>query len=220
MVTHSPVTNMSGGLNLTVSNDVVIDAGSAINVNGLGFGPGLGAGAGFSSNEFQFGFYYTSAGGGGFGGRGGSSFGGVPGGDVYGSRRAVGAIAPVSAVPAATAGHIALVFQTNQFTGTTAVSGGGGFVAGQSGTLWLSTNTSSPIVTNVAPVPVAVDVQTGNLMLQWSGGGGVPCQVQTSTDLIHWQPWGGALLSSNGPNTLNLPVGADSGTFFRLVVAQ
>jgi hypothetical protein len=57
MVTHSPVTNMSGGLDLTVSNDVVIDAGSAINVNGLGFGPGLGAGAGFSSNEFQFGFY-------------------------------------------------------------------------------------------------------------------------------------------------------------------
>jgi hypothetical protein len=116
-------------------------------------------------------------------------------------------------------GRIALSFQTNQFTGTTTVSGGAGFAAGQSGTLWITTNLDDLIVIAAPQVPLSAveEVQGGNLILQWNGVGGVNCQAQSSSDLIHWQPCGSVMVSSNGPNTLVLPVGADPGTFFRLV---
>jgi hypothetical protein len=87
-VTHSPITNASGGgLNLTVSN-LFIELGSAIKADGLGFGPGLGAGAGTSlAGDPEFGIHdgFTNGGGGGFGGCGGSSFAGAAGGGSYGS---------------------------------------------------------------------------------------------------------------------------------------
>jgi len=78
----------SAGLNLTVANNVVIEAGSMILADGDGFGPELGTGAGASlSSDYPFGppFYYTTGGGGGFGGDGAGSFGGAAGGDGYGS---------------------------------------------------------------------------------------------------------------------------------------
>ncbi len=86
-VTHSPIgTNSSGGLFLSISNDLIIETGSSIDVQGLGFGPGLGAGAGASveTTYSQFDFSFISGGGGAYGGNGGSSFGGAPGGGAYG----------------------------------------------------------------------------------------------------------------------------------------
>jgi hypothetical protein len=110
---------------------------------------------------------------------------------------------------------------TNQFEGATALDGGAGFAAGQSGTLWLATNASPPSV----PMPgvslsAIAQPQGGGMVLQWSGVGGASCQVESSTDLVNWRPFGAVMTSSNGPNTLILPVGADPGTFFRLVPTQ
>jgi hypothetical protein len=119
-------------------------------------------------------------------------------------------------------GRIAISFQTNQFAGTTTVSGGAGFASGQSGTLWLATNFTSPIVVGAPPVLLSAVAgqQGGNLSLQWSGSCGATCQLQSSTDLIHWQSCSDVIISSNGANTLVLPVGGDPAMFFRLVPAQ
>jgi hypothetical protein len=70
------------GVNIVVSNNVVIEEGSAINVDGRGEaglnGPGAGA---YVTNTSPF--YSFSGSGGGYGGRGGSSLGGAPGGANY-----------------------------------------------------------------------------------------------------------------------------------------
>jgi hypothetical protein len=87
VVTHSPIdTNASGGLDLSISNNLVIESGSSIDAQGLGFGPGFGTGAGTSIDETnrEYGFYYRSGGGGAYGGNGGFSTGGAPGGAAYG----------------------------------------------------------------------------------------------------------------------------------------
>jgi hypothetical protein len=87
-LTHSPYTNGLGGLNLVVSNNLVVEAGSAILVDARGFGGGLGAGAGTSiTSDIPYGppFYYPSGGGGSYGGLGGWSSGGAAGGASYGS---------------------------------------------------------------------------------------------------------------------------------------
>jgi len=87
MVTCSPVdTNNAGGLSLSISNNLIIEAGSSINVQGLGSGPGLGLGAGATvkATNSRYGFYFFSGGGGAYGGNGGSSFGGAPGGGAFG----------------------------------------------------------------------------------------------------------------------------------------
>jgi hypothetical protein len=84
-IKHAPITGVVGaGLNLTVSNFVVIEAGSGIVADGLGFGPGTGPGAGASAEDtLPFGLAYTNGGGGGYGGNGGSGVGGTPGGAAY-----------------------------------------------------------------------------------------------------------------------------------------
>jgi hypothetical protein len=85
-ITHSPATNnLDVGLDLTVSNNIVIEAGSAIDVNGLGYGPGAGPGAGVSASADTFGLDFSSGGGGAYGGNGGASLSGVSGGGSYGS---------------------------------------------------------------------------------------------------------------------------------------
>src|SRR5690606_6142116 len=67
---------MIRGMALNIAGDVVLDSGTAINLNGLGFGPDEGPGAGEVGN---------SAGGGGYGGQGGSSRNSATGGQAYGS---------------------------------------------------------------------------------------------------------------------------------------
>jgi hypothetical protein len=79
VVTCSPLdTNNTGGLSLSVSNNLIIEAGSAINAQGLGLGPGLGEGAGarLETTNSLYGFSFFSGGGGAYGGNGGSSFSG------------------------------------------------------------------------------------------------------------------------------------------------
>ncbi len=82
-----PGAYVNTGLNLVISNNLVVESGSAITTDGKGFGGGFGQGAGKSLlSDFPYGapFYYTSGGGGGYGGFGGSSLGGAPGGVAYG----------------------------------------------------------------------------------------------------------------------------------------
>jgi hypothetical protein len=72
------------GMNLTVSNNVVIDSESAIDVGGRGFGGGVGPGAG----SFKTGttpYPYAAGGGGAYGGSGGISSSLAPGGFAYGN---------------------------------------------------------------------------------------------------------------------------------------
>ncbi len=83
----NPGQPVSTGLNLVISNNLVIEAGSAVTADGKGFGGGFGSGAGGSLlSDFPYGppFYYTSGGGGAYGGFGGSSLGGATGGAAYG----------------------------------------------------------------------------------------------------------------------------------------
>jgi hypothetical protein len=109
---------------------------------------------------------------------------------------------------------------TNAFAGTTTASGGAGFASGQSGTLYTSTNGSFSVFPPPVPLTSSVGPNGASLNLQWTGLGGMSYQVEFSRDLIHWQPYGAPLISSRGPNFLVLPIGIDSGTFFRLVLAN
>jgi len=68
------------GLTLTVSNNVEVDAGGAINANGIGYAGGTGTGAGLSSSGS-----YRDGSGGGYGGTGGMSSSNAAGGVTYGS---------------------------------------------------------------------------------------------------------------------------------------
>jgi hypothetical protein len=61
---------------------------------------------------------------------------------------------------------------------------------------------------------------SSSLNLQWTGLGGVTYQVEFSTDLVHWQPYGAPIVSGNGVNTITLPIGTDPGTFYQLVLAN
>ena len=69
-VTHSPFTNgAGGGVDLTVSNSVFVDAGSKIDADGQGYagGNGIGPGStGFTTDTL--GLEYTNGGGGAYGG--------------------------------------------------------------------------------------------------------------------------------------------------------
>jgi hypothetical protein len=76
--TQSPA--VPAGLNLSVTNNVEVDAGGAINANGNGYGGGLGTGAGQSSSGS-----YRDGSGAGYGGIGGVSSSNAVGGSTYGS---------------------------------------------------------------------------------------------------------------------------------------
>ncbi len=68
------------GLFLTVTNNVQVDAGGAINANGIGYGGGLGTGAGHTSPSS-----FPDGSGGGYGGNGGTSSSNAVGGVTYGT---------------------------------------------------------------------------------------------------------------------------------------
>jgi len=70
----------TAGLNLSVTGNVEVDAGGAINANGTGYGGGLGPGAGKSSSSSP-----QDGSGGGYGGIGGISSSNAAGGITYGS---------------------------------------------------------------------------------------------------------------------------------------
>jgi hypothetical protein len=81
---------------------------------------------------------------------------------------------------------------------------------------------SGSIYIALPPVPLTVipASQPGAFSMVWNGSGGINYQVQSSTDLVHWQPFGEVMAASNGINSIALPVGSDPGTFFRLVPAN
>lgn len=72
------------GLNLQITNDVVIEAGGAINTDSRGWGGGYGTGAGTFRTVYSP-YVYTAGGGGGYGGLGGASSSLAAGGNSYGS---------------------------------------------------------------------------------------------------------------------------------------
>ena len=191
-------TNLSqggGAIELTVGGTFTVNGNVSANGNAAVF-PGAGGGAGGS----LFLTLGALTGNGQIRADGGAGRGGLGGGG---------------------GGRIALFFQTNQFAGTMTVSGGAGFASGQSGTLWLATNLNSPIAIAQSPVLLSAvaGLPGGNLSVRWSGSGEATCQLQSSPDLVHWQPSANAIISISGTNTLTLPVGRDPGTFFRLVPA-
>jgi hypothetical protein len=82
-----PGSFVNAGLFLNISNDLILEPGTAINADGKGFGGGNGPGAGATAlSDIPYGppFYYSSGGGGGFGGFGGESLSEASGGAAYG----------------------------------------------------------------------------------------------------------------------------------------
>lgn len=80
-LTHSPATTGQTDfkIDLTIAQDVVVDAGGSINVDGKGYGTNEGPGAGTNAGSGAF------ASGGGYGGAGGETQNDAPGGVPYGS---------------------------------------------------------------------------------------------------------------------------------------
>lgn len=86
-LTHSLDTNVvpgSSGLNLSITENLEIDLGGAIDVSGKGFPGGVGPGVG-GSRSTNSPYFYVAGAGGGYGGFGGSSATFAPGGAGYGS---------------------------------------------------------------------------------------------------------------------------------------
>lgn len=77
------------------------------------------------------------------------------------------------------------------------------------------TNQNYRMVPTVAPSLVG-SLNATNLSLSWAGLAGVTYQAQYSTNLVDWLPYGDAIIGTNGPMHLNLPLGADPTVFFRL----
>src|SRR5581483_5489897 len=90
VLTHSVTTNFvivgtnTVGLNLTISHDLSIESGGAIEVSAKGNPSGLGIGAG-SRRSTNSPYSYIAGAGGGYGGFGGLSSTFAPGGTCYGS---------------------------------------------------------------------------------------------------------------------------------------
>jgi hypothetical protein len=71
----------------------------------------------------------------------------------------------------------------------------------------------------VAPTSLVVQAvpQGTNLNLGWFGANGVSYQIQSSTDLINWTPYGNPVTGTNGPINITIPPGASPQMFFRFV---
>jgi hypothetical protein len=181
---------VSAGLNLTVADNVVIEAGSGIVADGDGFGPGLGGGAGASLNsDYPFGppFYYRSGGGGGYGGYGGASFGEATGGNSYGSATAPNSLGSGGGAGVgsggAGGGSIKLVvggvlvadgwISANGSGGVNAGSGGG-----SGGSVWLSAQTFS------GAGWISANGGAGEPYLGGGGGGGRVAVICGTNDFV------------------------------------
>jgi hypothetical protein len=76
------------------------------------------------------------------------------------------------------------------------------------------------IVAPAVSLAVGAGTQGSNFNLLWNGAQGANYQVESSTDLVNWTPVGPVMAGSNGVNSVALAIGADPGTFFRLVPAN
>jgi hypothetical protein len=77
-------------------------------------------------------------------------------------------------------------------------------------------------VSNILPMSLSLfpGPQNTNLNLLWTGVSGVTYQVQSSTNLIDWQSYGGLVEGSNGTMNVDLPLGTEPQLFFRLAPAK
>jgi hypothetical protein len=57
--------------------------------------------------------------------------------------------------------------------------------------------------------------QGPNLNLNWYGANGVTYQIQDSTDLINWVPYGTPITGTNGPISISIPTAGSPQMFFR-----
>ena len=71
-----------------------------------------------------------------------------------------------------------------------------------------------------AVVPLTAQAQGSNLRLSWQGIAGATHQLLWSTNLLDWLPCGRAMIGTNGPMSLAVPVEAGTGRFFRFGSAQ
>jgi hypothetical protein len=74
----------------------------------------------------------------------------------------------------------------------------------------------------ITPAVLALTVQAHgvNLHLGWQHIEGASYQLLWSTNLVDWLPYGPALLGTNGPMSLVVPLGAEPGKFFRISTSR
>jgi hypothetical protein len=199
------------GLTLTVSNNVEVDVGGAINANGNGYGGGLGAGAGNSSSGSP-----QDGSGAGYGGIGGTSSSNAVGGSTYGSftqpaNLGSGGGASYAGSGGAGGGLIEIVaggsviangsISANGANGTNARSGGG-----SGGSVWLTALTLSGSGTITANGGNGDPTHGGG-----GGGGRIAIQCSATGFTGSMAAYGGAGANIGGAGTVYTQVTGENG---------
>jgi hypothetical protein len=70
-------------------------------------------------------------------------------------------------------------------------------------------------VPTIAPT-MSSQLRPPNFLVNWFGLPGVSYQLFYSLDLMTWEPWGGAVVGTNGPVQVVVPTGTDRAKFFRV----
>jgi hypothetical protein len=71
------------------------------------------------------------------------------------------------------------------------------------------------ILTPPSALMLTQQPQGTNMNLYWFGINGVTYQMLCSSNLVNWQPYGVALVGTNGPMSCTVPLGPDPAKFFR-----
>jgi hypothetical protein len=120
-------------------------------------------------------------------------------------------------------GRIAVFSSTNGFAGSITANGGNGFGTGGIGSIYISTNkTATQIVgTPIPGLEISQPASPSSLALSWIGNAGASYQVQSSADLIHWQPFGDVIPGGSGSTKVELtPTPNSQQQYFRLVIVN
>jgi len=75
------------------------------------------------------------------------------------------------------------------------------------------------ISTTASSLAMSTQRQGNSLNLNWFGINGVTYQTLYSTDLFNWFPYGAPFVGTNGPVTLQIPIGSDPVEFFRFTTS-
>jgi hypothetical protein len=120
-------------------------------------------------------------------------------------------------------GRIALYSPNDEFDGLIAVNGGSGFSPGGLGTIYISTNKATTEIgaRPIGGLQISQSVSPAPMTLSWTSTAGVSYQVQSSSDLIHWQPYGNMILGGTGTTEVVLTPGTNSQQqYFRLMIGN
>jgi hypothetical protein len=187
------------GLNLEVTNGVVVQAGGAINADGRGYGGGYGPGAG-TNRTVSSPYVFTSGGGGGYGGSGGASSGLAAGGMGYGSittpsnNGSGGGLGPGPGGPGGGAIHLNIGGQLQldgQITANGAEGVGPRSGGGSGGSIWLSAAACSG-AGSISANGGAGEPRDGG------GGGGGRIAVYTGATQATASPFAGSMSARGG----------------------